>query len=94
MAAILPLRFRILHYLHLAGDKPVTTKEIYDALYDEYTGEGQFSMDLMEDHLMSIKAVGLIEATDPYFDEDEEARYKYRIPDAGRDRTKYLPKQL
>jgi hypothetical protein len=94
MAAVLPLRFRILHLVNQAEGKPLTTNEIYQALYDEYTGEGQFSLDLMEDHLMSIKAVGLIEAVEPHFDEYGEARYKYRITTAGQARTKYLPKQL
>ena len=94
MAAILPLRFRILHRVFLADGQPLTTNEIYKDLYDEYTGEGQFSLELMEEHLISIKAVGLIEAVEPYFDDHGEARYKYRITDTGRARTKYLPKQL
>jgi hypothetical protein len=68
--------------------------EIYKALYDEYSGEGQFSLEMMEHHLMSIKAVGLIDAVEPYFDENKEARYQYVITQTGRERTKYLPKDL
>ncbi|MDR2456427.1 MAG: DNA-binding protein [Deltaproteobacteria bacterium] len=92
--AVLPLRFRILHLVHLADGKPLRTDEIYKALYDEYSGEGQFSYELMESHLMSVKAVGLIDAVEPYFDEYGEARYKYVITQTGRDRTKYLPAVL
>ena len=89
--AVLPLRFRILHLVHLADGKPLRTGDIYKALYDEYSGEGQFSYELMESHLMSIKAVGLIEAVEPYFDEHGEARYSYVITETGRARAKYLP---
>ena len=94
MAAVLPLRFRILHLVNQADGQPLTTEQIYRDLYDEYSGEGQFSLEFMEDHLLSVKAVGLIEAVEPYFDDHGEARYKYRITDTGRSRTKYLPKQL
>jgi hypothetical protein len=80
--------------INQAGGKPVKANDIYKELFDEYSGEGQFSFDFMEDHLMSIKAVGLIDAVDPYFDEFGEARYQYVITETGKDRTKYLPKIL
>lgn len=92
--AVLPLRFRILHIINQAGGKPLKTNDIYKDLYEEYAGEGQFSLELMETHLMSIKAVGLIDAVDPYFDEYGEARYQYVITETGKDRTKYLPAVL
>jgi hypothetical protein len=92
--AVLPLRFRILHIISQAGGKPLKANDIYKDLFEEYSGEGQFSFDLMETHLMSIKAVGLIDAVDPYFDEFGEARYQYVITETGKDRTKYLPKTL
>lgn len=92
--AVLPLRFRILHIVNKAAGNPLKTGEIYEELKDEYTGEGQFSLELMESHLMSIKAVGLIDAVEPYFDDNGEARYKYIITDTGKDRTKYLPVDL
>ncbi|MDR0356332.1 MAG: DNA-binding protein [Deltaproteobacteria bacterium] len=92
--AVLPLRFRILHLINQADGKPIKTNDIYKEIFDEYTGEGQFSFDLMESHLMSIKAVGLIDAVEPYFDEFGEARYHYIITETGKARTKYLPKIL
>ncbi|MDR2442306.1 MAG: DNA-binding protein [Deltaproteobacteria bacterium] len=92
--AVLPLRFRIIHILNKAAGKPVKTEELYKELYEEYAGEGQFSLELMESHLMSIKAVGLIESVEPYFDSEGEARYQYVITEAGKARTKYLPATL
>ncbi|MDR1657607.1 MAG: DNA-binding protein [Deltaproteobacteria bacterium] len=92
--AVLPLRFRILHLVNKASGKPLKTEEIYKELYDEYSGEGQFSLELMESHLMSIKAVGLIDAVEPYFDNSGEARYQYIITETGKARTKYLPVEL
>jgi hypothetical protein len=92
--AVLPLRFRILHLVNKAEGKPLKTNDIYKELYEEYSGEGQFSLELMESHLMSIKAVGLIDAVEPYFDENHEARYQYVITETGKARTKYLPKDL
>ena len=92
--AVLPLRFRILHVINQAGGKPLKTDQIYKEIYDEYAGEGQFSLELMESHLMSIKAVGLIDSIDPYFDDHGEARYQYVITETGKDRIKYLPAVL
>lgn len=89
--AKLPLRFSILYVLNKAGGKDMTTKDIFDQLAKEYQGEGQFGMDQMEEHLMAIKATGLIDGRDPYLDEAGEARYHYVITDYGRSRIKYLP---
>ncbi|UQZ90771.1 DNA-binding protein [Deltaproteobacteria bacterium Smac51] len=94
MAIKLPLRFSILYVLNKAGNQSLTTKEIYEQLSKEYEGEGQFSLDKMENHLMAVKATGIIEAREAYFDEAGEARYKYAITDYGRTRTKYLPPEL
>ena len=89
---LLPLRFKILYVLNKSGGQPMTTKGIYDALADEYQGEGQFSLKKMEEHLMAVKATALIEGCDPYIDEAGEARYKYNLTDEGRKRIKFLPK--
>ena len=89
----LPLRFKILHVLYKSGGQPMATKDIYDALAGDYQGEGQFSLEKMEGHLMAVKATALIEACDPYMDENGEARYKYSLTDSGRGRIKFLPKE-
>jgi hypothetical protein len=89
--AKLPLRFKLLYVLNKAGASALSTKDIYDQLADDYKGERQFSLSLMENHLMAVKAVGIIEAKDPYIDEDGQARYKYSITDYGKTRIRYLP---
>jgi len=89
----LPLRFKILYILNKSGGQPMTTKAIYEGLVSDYQGEGQFSLDKMEEHLMAIKATALIEGRDPYIDEAGEARYKYILTDEGRKRLRFLPKE-
>ena len=90
----LPLRFKILYVLYKkSGGQPMTTKAIFEGLGNDYQGEGQFSLDKMEEHLMAVKATALIEGCEPYIDEDGEARYKYILTDSGRARIKFLPKE-
>ena len=89
----LPLRFKILYILHQSGGQPMATRAIYEALAGDYQGEGQFSLEKMEEHLMAVKATALIEGRDPYIDEDGEARYKYSLTDEGHKRIKFLPGQ-
>lgn len=91
--ATLPLRFKILYVLNKFGKTPMATKDIYDKLASDYQGEGQFSLDKMEEHLMAVKATALIDGCDPYIDEAGEARYKYCLTDSGRARIKFLPKE-
>jgi hypothetical protein len=90
---LLPLRFKILYVLNKSGGQPMTTKAIFEGLGSDYQGEGQFSLDKMEEHLMAVKATALIEGCEPYIDEAGEARYKYSLTDEGRKRIKFLPKQ-
>ena len=87
----LPLRFKILYILHKSGGKPLTTKEIYEGLVSDYQGEGQFNLESMEQHFLSLKATAIIEGCEAYIDETGEARYKYCLTEEGRKRIKYLP---
>ena len=89
----LPLRFKILYVLYKSGGQPMATKDIYEALAGDYLGEGQFSLDKMEEHLMAVKATALIVGCDPYIDEAGQARYKYCLTDSGRGRIKFLPRE-
>ena len=88
----LPLRLRIAQVVEQADEKAMTAEEIYELIKDEYQGEGQFSLPKMEWHLMCIKAVGLIEGVEPYWNSEGEACYKYRITQAGRRNLAYLKK--
>ena len=89
----LPLRFKILYVLNKSGGQPLATKDIYDQLASDYQGEGQFSLEQMETHFLSLKATTIIEGCEPYIDEAGEARYKYKLTDEGRKRMKFLPPQ-
>lgn len=90
MSGTLPLRLRIVQYLNLHTGEALTPVEIYEALKNEYAGEGQCSLKKMKWHLMCIKAVGLIEGLDPFWDENREPAYRYRITEAGRRNLAYL----
>jgi DNA-binding PadR family transcriptional regulator len=86
----LPLRFRILHLLiHAKG--PISVHAIQRELANEYGGEGQFSQKHLDNHLLSMKAVGLISGTDPFFDDHGQVHEMYLITDFGRSRVPYLP---
>lgn len=85
----LPLRFRI---LHLMSEKDsISSDEIMDSLKDEYGGEGQFKKPVIDSHLQSMRAVGLIDVTDVDLDANENLKLRYKITDYGIDRLKYLP---
>jgi hypothetical protein len=60
------------------------------ALEPEYKGEGQFSPAKMKWHLMCIKAVGLIEGVEPFWDEFGEPSYRFRVTEAGHRNLAYL----
>jgi len=88
----LPLRLRIIQLLAQQNGSALTIPAIFNLLSNEYKGEGQFSLKKIEWHLMSIKAVGLIEGTNPYWDENIEPQQKYKITEAGRKNLLYLQK--
>ena len=86
----LPLRFRILHFILHAG-RPLSVPQIQKELASEYAGEGQFSRKHLENHLLSMKAVGLVSGTNPFFDDEGEVHEMYEITEFGRSREQYLP---
>lgn len=90
MSGTLPLRLRIVQYLSHNSNESLTPSGIHKALKSEYEGEGQFTLQKMKWHLMCIKAVGLIEGVDPFWDENQEPTYKYRITEAGHRNLAYL----
>ena len=90
MSGTLPLRLRTIQYLNQCQGQALAPAEIYEALRSEYESEGQFTLRKMKWHLMCIKAVGLIEGVDPFWDDDQEPAYRYRITEAGRRNLAYL----
>lgn len=87
--SVLPMRFRVLHY---ASKKDVVTyHDLLKDLAEEYVGEGQFNKNMMQLHLDSLRAVGMLEEVDVVFEDNGELLVSYRITDYGRERLKYLP---
>jgi hypothetical protein len=90
MAAVLPMRFRILHYFSTV--KEASTKELMNGLRSEYGSEGQFNENVINEHLMSMRAGGLIETNDIELDQSNNLVVNYSITEFGQGRLKYLPK--
>lgn len=86
----LPLRFRILHFLSQAP--AADTTKVMDALRGDYGNEGQFRESIFNDHLMSMRAAGLIEERDVSFAPSGKLVRSFAITDVGRSRLKHLPR--
>ncbi len=85
----LPMRFRILHLI--SQNASLSDQEIMQHLQSEYGGEGQFTRSIIELHLESMRAVGLVEVTDLALDAAGLLQQKYKITAYGRSRLSYLP---
>lgn len=86
---LLPLRFRVLHYA--SKKESFNYHDLLKDLKEEYGSDGQFNKGMMNLHIDSLRAVGMIEETDVDFDKNKELLVQYRITDYGRDRLGYLP---
>ncbi len=92
MADILPLRFRLLHYISTVDKASVD--QIMKALEPEYGKEKQFKKAVFADHLLDMKANFIIDDNDVALDDKGELVIYYSINDEGRSLLKkYLPKQ-
>lgn len=91
MAAVLPLRFRMLHYISTV-DK-TCADDIMAALKPEYGTEKQFTKDVFIEHLLDMKANFVIDDHDVMLDSKGELIVYYSINEEGkRLLAKYLPK--
>lgn len=91
MAVKLPLRFRILYLMSTKQDS-VKSEDIMKELESDYGKEKQFKKKAMDNHLISMRALGLIEIADVSIDEKDELIEEYKISELGTSRLKYLPK--
>ncbi len=92
MADILPLRFRLLHYISTVNKTNVD--EIMKALEPEYGTEKQFKKAVFMDHLLDMKANFIIDDNDVTLDDKGELVIYYSINEEGnRLLQKYLPKR-
>ena len=87
----LPMRFRILHLLTLQ-ETGISETEIMEKLRHEYGTEGQYKRSTIDDHLASMKAVGMIEITELYMGNDGKLLHKFRATQYGKNYLKYIPK--
>ncbi|RYD04920.1 hypothetical protein N752_12090 [Desulforamulus aquiferis] len=91
MAELLPLRFRILHYISTVDKACV--EQIMKALEPEYGTEKQFKKAVFMDHLLDLKANFIIDDNDAVIDDKGELVIYYSINHEGRRLlNKYLPK--
>ncbi len=91
MAELLPLRFRMLHYISTI--EKTTADEIMTALKPEYGTEKQFTKAVFVEHLLDMKANFVIDDHDVALDDNGELVIYYSINDEGkRLLQKYLPK--
>jgi len=91
MAAILPLRFRILYLMSTKKDS-VKSEDIMKELESDYGKEKQFKKKAMDGHLISMRALGLIEISDVSIDKNDDLIEEYKISELGIARLNYLPK--
>lgn len=90
MASVLPMRFRILHFFSTVKEASIT--ELMNGLRSEYGNEGQFNEGTIGEHLLSMRAGGLIETNDIDLDKDGKLIVNYAITEFGQGRLKYLPR--
>ncbi|MHB8073982.1 hypothetical protein E4K67_00240 [Desulfosporosinus fructosivorans] len=91
MADLLPLRFRMLHYISTV--EKTSVEQIMKALQGEYGTEKQFKKAVFIDHLLDMKANFIVDDNDVVFDDKGELVIYYSINDEGRRLLKkYLPK--
>lgn len=88
---LLPLRFRVLTELAIEG--PLDATAILNALEPDYGRERQFKKSMIESHLRSLRAVGLVEDVEMSLDSSGELVRTVAITEAGRGLLKYLPKE-
>lgn len=80
---LLPLRFSILKLLNtkVEGLNPY---EIYEELAPDYPNEKQCQPDTIDDHLMSMKGVGLVDEKSARYNEKQQLVTTYAITDYGK----------
>lgn len=88
--ATLPMRFRLLY--QMANTKTINVYELMEALSNDYGNEGQFTLKSFNNHLASMRAVGLIEEVEVDMDTQGNLLETFAITDFGRTRLKHLPR--
>jgi DNA-binding PadR family transcriptional regulator len=91
MDNLLPIKFRILHYLSTV--ETACADDFLIALKDEYGREKYFKRSVITEHLMDMKANFIIDDDEVLLDDAGQLVIYYKINDEGRKLLKkYLPK--
>lgn len=86
----LPIKTRILEYA-IEHDKLFTAKEISDVMIQEYNGEKTSRIKNVEKLLNTYCGVGVMDAVDVVFGENNELVATYKMTDFGKKYEKYIP---
>lgn len=90
---LLPIRASVLLYLSTVKEGTVNTA--MEALRPQYGTERQFTKANFVEHMLALKANGLIDEVECDLDEAGELRISYCINDEGRSTVKkYIPKRF
>ncbi|QGY41880.1 hypothetical protein GM415_17715 [Pseudodesulfovibrio cashew] len=64
----------------------LNAKAVYDLVRDHFPSEKYCSIPIIEDHLLSLKAVGILNEEGSYLDDDGQLVSVYRISEYGLDK--------
>ena len=88
--ASLPLKMSIIKTI--SENSNINIQDIMKKLESEYGQEGQFTKKNLTHLIQALKAVGNIEATNRYIDDQGELCEEYTITEAGNKSLSYIPK--
>lgn len=90
--ALLPIRTRVLHFMSSVKQADIT--EVMEGLKEEYGNERQFTKTNFVDHMLSLKANGLIDEVSYNLATDGSLCIYYKINEEGINTIKkYIPKK-
>lgn len=89
---LLPIRTRVLHYMSTVDQ--ADTDRVMEGLKAEYGTEKQFNKNNFIDHMLSLKANGLLDEVSYEMGSGNELKVFYKINEEGqRTISKFLPKK-
>ncbi|NJB66499.1 DNA-binding PadR family transcriptional regulator [Desulfobaculum xiamenense] len=80
--------FRMMIASNLTDGHPRNSLELMDELRPLYGTERQFTREVVESHLQSLKAVGIVRDDEAEVDADGRLLVRYAITDFGRDKLR------
>ena len=86
----LPLKTRILEYA-IMENRPVSAEEVTEALKKEYAGERFCNYKNIDTLLDAYCGVGVMKASDIYFDDDGKLVVKYEVTKFGQSYERLIP---